>query len=147
MVFAVIVAAVSIVFVVKARGNFASILDMQTRRTDANICSTYITQKHKRTTSVFQKIAIRCICYPLGKSLHNDHFKRANTFALLTIDQTICSAILLINSICFFLPLSFNYSAFDYQSLGYQFRVCYCFKYPYTISFIFLGSVIFWLTR
>lgn len=65
MVFAVIVAAVSIVFVVKARGNFASILDMQTRRTDANICSTYITQKHKRTTSVFQKIAIRCICYPL----------------------------------------------------------------------------------
>ncbi|KAI9254847.1 hypothetical protein BY458DRAFT_589285, partial [Sporodiniella umbellata] len=46
-VFAMIVAIISIFFVVKARGNFASTLDMQSRRADANINTVYIAQKNR----------------------------------------------------------------------------------------------------
>lgn len=61
--------------VVRARGNYASTLDMQSRRIDATAHSGYIIQRYGSAANVFRKITVRCICYPLGKVNNNDHIK------------------------------------------------------------------------
>ncbi|CEG82514.1 hypothetical protein RMATCC62417_16574 [Rhizopus microsporus] len=63
--FAAMYAIIAIVFIVRARGNYAGALDLQSRKHDTAISSLYILRKHGNTTDVFRKIAIRCICYPL----------------------------------------------------------------------------------
>lgn len=67
--FAAMHAVIAIIFIVRARGNYAGTLDLQSRKHDTVINSLYILRKHGNTTDVFRKIAIRCICYPLGKLL------------------------------------------------------------------------------
>lgn len=66
-VFAALCAAISIRFVVKKQENFKGALDMFTRRSQKDMYTMAILKKYTTgNTDVFQKIARRCICYPLG---------------------------------------------------------------------------------
>jgi hypothetical protein len=68
LVFAATCAAISIRFVVKKQENFSGALDMFTRRERKDLTAMAIIQKYtNNNTDVFQKIARRCVCYPLGK--------------------------------------------------------------------------------
>lgn len=67
-VFAALCAAISIRFVVKKQENFNGALDMFTKRNQKDLHTMAIIKRYAvDNTDVFQKIARRCICYPLGK--------------------------------------------------------------------------------
>ncbi|EPB81131.1 hypothetical protein HMPREF1544_12170 [Mucor circinelloides 1006PhL] len=65
-VFAALCAAISIRFVVKKQENFNGALDMFTKRNQKDIHTMAIIKRYAAdNTDVFQKIARRCICYPI----------------------------------------------------------------------------------
>lgn len=65
-VFAAFCAAISIRFVVKKQENFNGALDMFTKKNQKDLHTMAIIKKYAAdNTDVFQKIARRCICYPL----------------------------------------------------------------------------------
>jgi hypothetical protein len=68
LVFAALCAAISIRFVIKKQENAACTLDMHSRRNkpEANKFNT-LKRYSNNNTDVFQKIARRCVCYPLSK--------------------------------------------------------------------------------
>lgn len=73
-VFAAFCAAISIRFVVKKQENFNGALDMFTKKNQKDLHTMAIIKKYAvDNTDVFQKIARRCICYPLG----NIKFKKS----------------------------------------------------------------------
>ncbi|GAN07226.1 hypothetical protein MAM1_0153c06719 [Mucor ambiguus] len=66
-VFAALCAAISIRFVVKKQENFNGALDMFTKRNQKDLHTMAIIKRYAAdNTDVFQKIARRCICYPIG---------------------------------------------------------------------------------
>lgn len=68
LVFAAFCAAISIRFVMKKQDNFAGTLDMFTQRNHIERSQLNMLKKYtNNNTDIFTKIAIRCICYPLGK--------------------------------------------------------------------------------
>ncbi|KAL9543230.1 hypothetical protein MBANPS3_008209 [Mucor bainieri] len=65
-VFAALCAAISIRFVVKKQENFNGALDMFTKRNQKDLHTMAIIKRYAvDNTDVFQKIARRCICYPI----------------------------------------------------------------------------------
>lgn len=65
-VFAALCAAISIRFVVKKQENFNGALDMFTKRNQKDLHTMAIIKRYAAdNTDVFQKIARRCICYPI----------------------------------------------------------------------------------
>lgn len=73
LVFAATCAAVSIRFVVKKQENFSGALDMFTRRDQKDVTTMATIRKYtNNNTDVFQRIARRCICYPLGMFSHRN---------------------------------------------------------------------------
>ncbi|KAK4510490.1 uncharacterized protein ATC70_004920 [Mucor velutinosus] len=65
-VFAALCAAISIRFVVKKQENFNGALDMFTKRNQKDLHTMAVIKRYAAdNTDVFQKIARRCICYPI----------------------------------------------------------------------------------
>lgn len=68
LVFAALCAAISIRFVLRKQENFASTLDMYSRRNKPEASTLNTLKRYANNNSdVFQKIAQRCVCYPLSK--------------------------------------------------------------------------------
>ncbi|KAI8334914.1 hypothetical protein EDC96DRAFT_568531 [Choanephora cucurbitarum] len=66
LLFAAICAAISIRFVVKKQQNYTSALNMRPRRNQKDVESVVVLRKYMdKNIDVFQRIALRCICYPL----------------------------------------------------------------------------------
>jgi hypothetical protein len=67
LAFATLCAAVSIRYVVKKQEDLAGTLDMFAQREEALGPVYYLRRYTSANSSVFLKIARRCVCYPLSK--------------------------------------------------------------------------------